>query len=314
MRIETADRLKGLCIILMIVGHCLIPEALHDAIYLFHIPMFFFVAGFFFKPAPIGDRLRSDARRLLVPYVVCILVVSFRYGIDSVRLGNGEALVRYLISSLVVGPGIDFLRWSDLDVGPIWFLVALFWCRTVFNLLLRLRYGVGIAVVTGALCCCFGSMVCLPFGLMQGMMGLFFAGMGYVARSHRERFQSRSFLPVAVLCTVPALLIPSMDMHTGLYPCYVLNLVVSVSACGLLWNVFYIAESSNFRALSFLAWAGRFSLLVLMVHYFEFMALFLYEKLSFLPGYAIVLIRVGVDLVVSFALSKVSFVRKFCIL
>jgi fucose 4-O-acetylase-like acetyltransferase len=121
-------------------------------------------------------------------------------------------------------------------------------------------------------------------------------------------------LPVAVLCTVPALLIPSMDMHTGLYPCYVLNLVVSVAACGLLWNVFYIAESSNFRALSFLAWAGRFSLLVLMVHYFEFMALFLYEKLSFLPGYAIVLIRVGVDLVVSFALSKVSFVRKFCIL
>lgn len=314
MRIETADRLKGLCIILMIVGHCVIPEALHDAIYLFHIPLFFFIAGFFFKPAPIGKRLRSDARRLLVPYVVCILAVALRYGIDSVRLGDCEALVRYMVSSLVVGPGIDFLRWSDLDVGPIWFLVALFWCRTYFNLLLRLRYGVWISVMLGALCCCVGSMVCLPFGLMHGMMGLFFAAMGHVAAGQRERFQSRGFLPVAALCTVPVFFIPSLDMHTGLYPYYALNLVVSLAACGLLWNLFYVVEGSNYRILSFLAWAGRFSLLVLMVHYFEFMALFLNEKLSFLPGYAFVALRVGVDLVVSFALSKVPFVRKFCIL
>ena len=314
MRIESADRLKGLCIVLMIVGHCLIPEALHDAIYLFHIPMFFFIAGFFFKPAPIGNRLRSDARRLLVPYVVCILAVSFRYGIDSVRLGDGGALVRYLISALVVGPGIDFLRWSDLDVGPVWFLVALFWCRTVFNLLLRLRYGIGISITLGALCCSVGSVVCLPFGLMHGMMGLFFAAMGRVAAGHRERFQGRGALPVAALCTVPAFFIHSLDMHTGLFPCYALNLFVSVAACSLLWNVFYAVESSNYKILSFLSWAGRFSLLVLMVHYFEFMALFLNEKLSFLPGYAFVAFRVGMDLAVSFVLSKIPFVRKFCIL
>lgn len=36
--------------------------------------------------------------------------------------------------------------------------------------------------------------------------------------------------------------------------------------------------------------------------------------ISFLPGYAFVAFRVGMDLSVSFVLSKIPFVRKFCIL
>lgn len=314
MRIETADRLKGLCIVLMIVGHCLIPDALHDAIYLFHIPMFFFIAGFFFKPAPVRSRLRSDARRLLLPYVVCVLLVSIRYGIDSVRIGSTDVLIRFLVTSIVVGPDIDFSKWTDLAVGPIWFLFSLFWCRTILNLLLRWRYGFVVSMLIGVGCCCMGQRVQLPFGLMQGMAGLFFAGAGYLAGQHRDVFQRRRLLPVAIVCALPAVFIPSMDMHPGIYPYYALNLVVSLAACGLLWNVFYIAESATFRGLEFLSWAGRFSLLILMVHYFEFMTFYWYEKFSFLPAFGIVIVRVCVDLAVSFGLSKIPFVRKFCIL
>ena len=313
MRIETADRLKGLCIVLMIVGHCLIPDALHDAIYLFHIPMFFFIAGFFFKPAPVRSRLRSDARRLLFPYVVCVLLVSIRYGIDSVRIGSTDVLIRFLVTSVVVGPDIDFSKWIDLAVGPIWFLFSLFWCRTILNLLLRWRYGFVVSMLIGVGCCCMGQRVQLPFGLMQGMAGLFFAGAGYLAGQHRDVFQRRRLLPVAIVCALPAVFIPSMDMHPGIYPYYALNLVVSLAACGLLWNVFYIAESATFRGLEFLSWAGRFSLLILMVHYFEFMTFYWYEKFSFLPAFGIVIVRVCVDLAVSFGLSKIPFVRKFCI-
>ena len=314
MRIETADRLKGLCIILMIVGHCLIPNALHDAIYLFHIPMFFFIAGFFFKPAPIGKRLRSDARRLLLPYVVCILLVVLRYGIDALRIGNTDVLVRFLVSSVVVGPDIDFSKWTGLAIGPIWFLCSLFWCRTILNLLLRFRYGVVVSMLIGVGCCCVGQRLHLPFGLMQGMTGLFFACAGYLAGNHREIFQRRRLLPVAIVCALPAVFIPSMDMNPGLFPYYVLNLVVSLAACCLLWNAFYVTEASTFKGLAFLSWAGRFSLLVLMVHYFEFMTFYWYEKFSFMPAFAVALVRVCIDLAVSFGLSKITFIRKFCIL
>ena len=314
MRIETADRLKGLCILLMIVGHCFIPDALHDAIYLFHIPMFFFIAGFFFKPAPIGKRLRSDARRLLVPYFVCILLVALKYGIDSLRLGSADDLLHFIVSSLVVGPDIDFMGWTNLAIGPVWFLFSLFWCRTILNLLLRVRYGIWISMLIGIGACLVGPRIHLPFGLLQGMAGLFFAGAGHVAAMHKETFQKRSLVPIAVACTLPAVFIPSMDMHPGIYPYYVLNLVVSLAACSLLWNLLYVVESSSFKVLSFLSWAGRFSLLVLMVHYFEFMTFYWYEKFSFLPAFAIVIVRVCAVLAVSFGLSKVPFIRKFCIL
>ena len=276
--------------------------------------MFFFIAGFFFKPAPVRSRLRSDARRLLLPYVVCVLLVSIRYGIDSVRIGSTDVLIRFLVTSIVVGPDIDFSKWTDLAVGPIWFLFSLFWCRTILNLLLRWRYGFVVSMLIGVGCCCMGQRVQLPFGLMQGMAGLFFAGAGYLAGQHRDVFQRRRLLPVAIVCALPAVFIPSMDMHPGIYPYYALNLVVSLAACGLLWNVFYIAESATFRGLEFLSWAGRFSLLILMVHYFEFMTFYWYEKFSFLPAFGIVIVRVCVDLAVSFGLSKIPFVRKFCIL
>ncbi len=314
MRIETADRLKGLCIVLMIAGHCLVPKALHDAIYLFHIPMFFFIAGFFFKPAPIVKRLRSDVRRLLLPYFVCVLVVALRYGMDAFRIGNGDALVRLLVASVVVGPDIDFGKWTGLAIGPVWFLCSLFWCRTVLNLLLHLRHGVMVSMLVGLGCCCVGQRLHLPLGLMQGMTGTFFAGAGYLAGNHREFFQRRGLLPVAAVCALPAAFIPSMDMNLGLYPCNLLNLVVSLAACCLLWNVFYVAEGAVFWGLAFLSWTGRFSLLVLMVHYFEFMTFYWYDRLSFLPALAVVPIRVCIDLAVSFGLSKIPFVRKFCIL
>ena len=41
--------LKGIGIILMVVGHTHCPQIIHDFIYLFHMSLFYFASGFFFK-------------------------------------------------------------------------------------------------------------------------------------------------------------------------------------------------------------------------------------------------------------------------
>lgn len=46
----TVDIAKGLGIFLVVWGHCLHNNnVLHDVIYLFHMPLFFFLSGFFIK-------------------------------------------------------------------------------------------------------------------------------------------------------------------------------------------------------------------------------------------------------------------------
>ena len=62
------DVLKGLCICLIIIGHCSIPSIGLRLIYLFHVPMFFFLSGYFFKDRPLFEEGKRAGRALLWPY------------------------------------------------------------------------------------------------------------------------------------------------------------------------------------------------------------------------------------------------------
>ena len=49
-RLEWIDLAKGIGIILMIIGHMpSIPSAVHNWIFSFHMPLFFFLSGYMFK-------------------------------------------------------------------------------------------------------------------------------------------------------------------------------------------------------------------------------------------------------------------------
>jgi fucose 4-O-acetylase-like acetyltransferase len=55
-REDVFDIMKGVGIILMIIGHCAIPRLLWHFIFSFHMPLFFIISGFFFKPKPVIQR------------------------------------------------------------------------------------------------------------------------------------------------------------------------------------------------------------------------------------------------------------------
>lgn len=85
-RNTTISIVKGICIILMVIGHSGCPELLHDFIYLFHMPVFFFVSGYFCKREETltgGGRKRSgwqDSEEDKTPVCsVCTLRNGFPY-------------------------------------------------------------------------------------------------------------------------------------------------------------------------------------------------------------------------------------------
>ena len=66
-RVQYIDIAKGIGIVLVVMGHndfALISPFAHKLIYSFHMPMFFFMSGMFFKPdLPFGFLFNSDSRR-----------------------------------------------------------------------------------------------------------------------------------------------------------------------------------------------------------------------------------------------------------
>ena len=68
--IEWIDSLKGLAIILVVLGHNTGGE--NDAyhfFYTFHMPLFFLISGFLFSMKPPLEYLERSFRHLMVPYI-----------------------------------------------------------------------------------------------------------------------------------------------------------------------------------------------------------------------------------------------------
>ena len=120
-----ADYAKGICILLVFIGHSdAIPQAVRIFIYLFHMPMFFFCMGYYSSTAgTFGVFVKKRFRQLMVPFfaygilyhVLCLGIV-----VPLLRGGADWALCRDNILGLLVQ-----LRGTDL-VAPKWFLTAAF--------------------------------------------------------------------------------------------------------------------------------------------------------------------------------------------
>lgn len=194
-RLDWIDIAKGIAIILVIVGHTVPnPSPLRHAIFSFHMPVFFILAGYTFRPKPWRELLNSSVSRLLVPYVVLALAWQVPTFLMSGASLTGGALVSGL-ETLVFASGVDVPGFGIAAVGMSWFLAALFTSRVLFNAMMRLfdERGVGIlaqGVVCAAMAFCglcvsrfFG--VYLPLDLDLSCYIVLLMWIGFTARQRK---------------------------------------------------------------------------------------------------------------------------------
>lgn len=133
------DMMRGWAIILVVLGHAGVSDIVRTFIYSFHMPLFFFISGFFCSDRKnVKSFLLSKLKSLYVPFVtVYSLLIVFshwlhqldltRFDYDS--LGDiGKALC--LVFRFRVG-AMDLL-------GHFWFLPVLFFISILFYGMLRL--------------------------------------------------------------------------------------------------------------------------------------------------------------------------------
>lgn len=148
-RNEALDVLRGIGIILVVIGHAirgvynadLFPNetlffAIDNAIYAFHMPLFFFLSGLVFAPkllSPLGPTISSSALRMVYPIFV------WTYLFNGARALAGDATN-------------TSVNWQDVFEFPIppvgthlWFLWALFLIQ-VAVLVLPFMRGAGASI------------------------------------------------------------------------------------------------------------------------------------------------------------------------
>lgn len=149
-RVDSYDVAKGIAIILVVFGHAerglvaagvmsdsALLHSIDYAIYTFHMPIFFFISGLFFRTRPLGDPKPWIDRviRIAYPYVLWSLVLG---GIQIALSGSGATNNPMTVSRLLA------IAWWP--ISPFWFLYALFAATVLTALTQTLRADVVAAV------------------------------------------------------------------------------------------------------------------------------------------------------------------------
>lgn len=177
-RIDYMDIFRSFGIILMVMGHIGFGKKFDYFIHAFHMPMFFFVSGFFYsrKEITFSEEVLRKAKVLLVPY--------FFFGVFY--------YVIYIIGKgFTIGPLLHLLTINTNGLvisGALWFLTALFFTDIIYFLLDRhnLKWLILPLVLIGS----FADQMLpypLPWALSASFVGLGLYWCGHKVRENEGR-------------------------------------------------------------------------------------------------------------------------------
>ncbi len=139
MTSESISVTKGFGILLMVMAHAGCPKVIHDLIYMFHMPLFFIMSGYCFKPVYINAPKQFAMRRvkgLYLPYIkYSLLFLVFHNVFFGLNIYNGEYGFNGHVSSIYslidfathAGHIVTGMFDNEQLLGGYWFLRCLFW-------------------------------------------------------------------------------------------------------------------------------------------------------------------------------------------
>ena len=140
-RDQTLDIIKGVGIILMVIGHSGAPDYVHDVIYTFHMPLFFIASGWFFSERSLDDTKGFAVRKIksiYFPYrkwcIIFLLLHNVFYSVgiinDAYGASNGSVSHWYSMKNMAVHAADFTFRMSGYEsylLGAYWFVRSLLW-------------------------------------------------------------------------------------------------------------------------------------------------------------------------------------------
>ena len=266
-RVEHVDLLRAFGILLMVMGHVGFGPEFNHWIHIFHMPMFFVISGYFYKPQPFGTLLVKRFSTLLLPYLVFGL---FHVGLYFVYTGGIDPHAFYLLFwENTAETGVPI-------AGALWFLTAMFLSELLFWGLQNLKLSLMPTTLIAAVIAVAGMVIAkyLPFRLPWAMdAALTGVGLYQIGRLLKEKGEKLLELNAAVaalgilLFSVLGCLNGYVNLREGTYgiwPLYWINVVgMTVS----LWSFCkWIRDKAGKKGMALLQGIGRDSIVWLCLN------------------------------------------------
>lgn len=251
-RNECLDVMRGIGIILMLMGHIGFGMKFDIIIHTFHMPLFFFISGYFFSPRKyksVFAYISHNARTLLVPYVTFVLFYQPLHYIYT-----GEYSFKYFFLSLISS------NHNRIDVaGAMWFLLCLFSAKVMFYLLNKIfhnRVSFFAAIIAVTLIGNYIRKICmLPLCLDSAMSCMLPMYVGYALRGSNstDKLKMSKMQCMGLIAILMGLLIACslfnepVTIRRNHYGNMALYWIACFSGIGATMLCSYIISNSNHR-------------------------------------------------------------------
>ncbi len=259
-RNQSVDIVKGIGIILMIVGHSYSTDAgglLLKWIYSFHMPIFFITTGVLAggKGRNGGVNLKKKVQALLVPYFIYGTLYQLFLAALAI-LGGAPAVSTILYRIKLV---------LTLDGSAMWFLPAMFVASMLFSVTQKWRYGqIALAVLSMTIWIC-GPAVHGFFGcFFRALPGFAFIVVGYNLHSLYITKRKNAVFAAAILIHL-AVTFTNMTVdlayHTIGNPLW--YIIESIIGAFVVYQFVLRLNAKHFKAVALI---GRYSVVFLCLH------------------------------------------------
>ena len=278
-RLKWIDIAKGIAIILVVIGHTVAPGSpLVPMIFMFHMPLFFIMSGYTFRPKPMKSVVTISAKRLLVPYLLIFLIWQ---GITWLQQPNALSLesIKDLLLRLIFASGSPNADMGITAVGMAWFLMCLFVSRVFLNGLIILFSKRSIGWIAQALVfailasagIAIGDVfnIFLPFDLDLALVTVGFMWCGYAARelSLVEKWGANpAVLLIAAVAYILAFNFSYLELAMRLFGIAPLCILGALGGSLIACKASMIIENHAKLLAMFLEFMGRNSMLVYCFH------------------------------------------------
>ena len=224
-RLDFIDAAKVFGIFCVVYAHTQLYEPLQSFIYVFHMPLFFFVSGFLFsykRNASYGRFVRKRTHQLIVPYIAINLITYFFWLLIARHVGDGDDSALPVLEPLIaaaLGNGGDMVH----DV-PLWFLLCLFIIEVLYYPLFggvegrRCRFSLIAAIASLAVVNYLFNPVLLPFSFGTVLTGMVFYALGHEAAMSGLRFNNVLLALLSALTVVIVSIVNGrINMHINYY-------------------------------------------------------------------------------------------------
>lgn len=193
-RIGWIDFAKGITLLLTIIGHSLSNSIkgciLRGIIFSFHMPLFFILSCMTFKYSRTIDEFKKNtvraAKHLLIPVIIKFFIGLLMNCYQNPLLISDIDFWKSKLYTLIYSSGGAEIFFNDTKVnliGMLWFLVALFFGRTIFDYLHLKINDNGILMIfsgiIGMIGVLWGKVQIMPFSLDIALAVMPFFYFGY---------------------------------------------------------------------------------------------------------------------------------------